>query len=147
MQKKEHDHFIGMWRHPQGGWEIRYQQAGKKKSEYSKEEQAAKLRADYWKATLGQAPEETEYEHPVLYWEKQARQAAKLAMDNPHDRDISATCRAVASLIQAAMRTCKYIPAPQMQVAPDSAPITGDVSNMTTAELEELLNVHDKPKA
>lgn len=147
MEKKEYDHFIGLWRHPNGGWEIKYQQAGKKKSEYSKEKHVAELRAEYWKATLGAPPSEQEeaYEHPVFFWERKLREVADLLLSNPSDRDIAGACRSVASAATAALRAVKYIPAPALEASPDSAPITGDVSNMTTEEMERHLATSNPP--
>ena len=141
MQKKDHDHFIGLWRHPKGGWEIRYQLNGKKQSEYRKDKHEAELRAEYWKATLSGPPQESEEEHPVYYWERILRRVAELALANPNNKEIAATCRSLASAAQAAMRTAKYIPAPR-EVAPDSAPITGDISNMSTEEMKKLVDTN-----
>jgi len=141
MLKKENDRFIGMWHHPTGGWEIRYQQNGQQHSEYRHDENEARLRSDYWKATLedpSQAADSSE-EHPVLYWERILRRIAELVLSNPSDRDVAATCRALASAAQAAMRTAKYIPAPRMQASPDAAPVSGDVGNLTTEQLQSML--------
>lgn len=140
MEKRENDRLVGVWRHPQGGWEIKYQKDGKKHSEYRQDEAEARLRAEFWKTSLetpGDTPDE--YVHPVTYWDTMLRRFAEMLVANPSDRDISMACRAIASAAQAAMRTAKYIPAPKQNAAPDSAPITGDVSSMTTAELEKVL--------
>lgn len=137
MKKKEEDHFIGMWRHPTGGWEIKYQQNGKKTSEYRRDRKEAELRAQYWKSSLEGAPEEgASQEHPVLYWERTLRQVAELALSNPNNRDISATCRAIASAATAAMRSAKYLPAPGVEASPDGAPVSADISNLRTEDLE-----------
>lgn len=138
MQKKENDHFIGLWRHPVGGWEIKYQLSGKKISEYRKDHNEARLRAEYWKSTLDGPPKDSGEEHPVIYWERMLRRIAEVAIANPSDRDVSATCRALASAAQAAIRTAKYLPAPR-QASPDDSPVSGDISNMTTEEMERLL--------
>jgi len=138
--KKDYDHFIGLWRHKQHGWEIKYQQNGKKSSEFRKDEREAKLRADYWKATLGVDPEDTnsDDEHPVIYWEKMLRQAAELLIRNPTDKDVASSCRSVAAMATAAMRTAKYIPAPAQDVS-DGTSVSGDISNLSTEDMEKLL--------
>lgn len=143
MKKREEDHLIGMWKHPMGGWEIKYQQNGKQTSEYRKDKKEAELRAQYWKATLENPPEgsaaDGEEVHPVLYWERMLRRIAELAINNPGDRDISATCRALASAATAAMRSAKYLPAPGLTSSPDSAPVQAEIGNLTTEQLKELL--------
>ena len=143
MQKRENDRLLGVWKHSVGGWEIKYQQGGKKFSEYRKDETEARLRGDYWKATL-ESPQEQDdsYEHPVIYWERKLRQITELMLAEPHNKELSATCRAMASAATAAMRTAKYIPAPRQVASPDSAPITGDVTNLTTEQMEELLGAN-----
>ena len=141
MQKKENDRFIGLWRHKAHGWEIKYQQNGKKHSEFRKDEREAKLRAEYWKAVFDTPPEGSDEVHPVIFWERMLRQAAALLLKNPTDKDVAATCRSVAAMATAAMRTAKYIPAP-IQSSPDGAPVTGDMSNMTSEELREVLGTN-----
>jgi len=141
MKKEDRDHLVGMWKHPVGGWEICYKQEGKKHSEYRKDKKEAELRAAYWKTTLENPPEDGEgdEEHPVIYWERILRRVAELALKNPTDRDIAATCRSLASAATAALRTAKYIPAPQRTAAPDSAPIQTDINGLTTEQLADLL--------
>jgi hypothetical protein len=137
MEKKEYDHFIGLWRHPKGGFEIKFQQGGKKQSEYRKDEKEARLRADYWKAVLG-APHESDSDHPVYYWERMLRNAAELLLKHPRNKDVAAACRSIASMATAAMRTCKYIAAPVEQ-SPDAAPVSGDISNLSSEEIEGIV--------
>jgi hypothetical protein len=140
MEKRENDRLIGVWRHPQGGWEIKYQKDGKKHSEYRQDEAEARLRAAFWKESLETPGEQDEeYVHPVTYWDLMLRRFAEMLVANPSDRDLSAACRAIASAAQAAMRTAKYIPAPKQNAAPDGPPVAGDVSKMTTEEMEALL--------
>jgi len=138
--KKDYDHFIGLWRHKHHGWEIKYQQNGKKISEYRGDEREAKLRADYWRTTLGADPEDSEgdAEHPVIFWEKILRQAAMLLLKNPADKDVAGTCRSIAAMATAAMRTAKYIPAPAQDVS-DGASVSGDIGNLSEDDLEKLL--------
>lgn len=138
MKKKDHDHFIGKWKHP-AGFEIKYQLGGKKHSEYRKDEKEAELRADYWRKTLDGDTDPGKDEHPVFYWERVLRRVAELALKNPTDRDISATCRALASAATAGLRTAKYLPAPGTTPSEDDDNVTGDVANMTTEEMEKLL--------
>lgn len=140
MEKRENDRLIGVWRHPQGGWEIKFQKDGKKQSEYRQDEAEARLRGDFWKSSL-ENPQAVpdEYVHPVTYWDTMLRRFAEMLVASPQDRDLSASCRAIASAAQAAMRTAKYIPAPRQNAAPDASPIEGDVSAMTTAQMEKLL--------
>jgi hypothetical protein len=145
VRKKPENHLLGMWRHPVGGWEICYKKDGKKFSEYRREEAEAKLRAEYWKATLESPPGESwsEEDHPVRYWERKLREIAELALSNPTDKQIADTCKAIAAAATAALRTAKYIPAPGIAASPDSAPIQGDITSLTSEQLERLNGNHD----
>jgi hypothetical protein len=141
MKKRDYDRLIGIRRHQEGGWEISYQQNGKKHSEYRRDEKEARLRAQYWKATLEnpQEPQGSDSEHPVHYWERILRKVAELALSNPSDKDIAATCRSIASAATAAMRSAKYIPAPGIETSPDGAPVPSDISTLRTEDLEKLV--------
>lgn len=144
MRRKPEDHFIGYWKHNVGGWEICYKKGGKKYSEYRRDETEAKLRAEFWKASLENPPsQESDEEHPVHYWERKLREVAELAISNPSDKDIANTCKAVAMAAGAAMRAARYIPAPVTSVAPNGAPITGDINSLTTEQLESLNGTND----
>lgn len=145
MDRCTADRLIGIWKHPQGGWEIKYSLNGKHHSEYRRDEREAKLRGSFWKETLANKDgNDLGVEHPVLYWDRKAREAADLAIKNPGDKDIQATCKSLAQLISAGLRCARYFPAPSQSITPDSSPITGDVSNMTSKEMEALIGVPNK---
>ena len=142
MKKREDDRLIGVWRHPVSGWEIKFQQNGKKISEYRKDEREARLRAEYWKAALERPQDSTSSvsseEHIVHYWDRKLRQIAELLLASPGDREMASACRSIASAAQAAMRAAKYIPAP-VACMPDSTTKSGDLSSMTTEEMQAAL--------
>jgi hypothetical protein len=142
MRKREDDRLIGVWRHPVAGWEIKYQQGGKKISEYRKDEREARLRADYWKAALERpqdsSPSANSEEHIVHYWDRKLRQIAELLLASPGDREMASACRSIASAAQAAMRAAKYIPAP-ISCSPDAPAKAADLSSMTTEEIKSAL--------
>ena len=141
MRKQEQDRFIGLWKHPVGGWEIKYQQDGKKRSEYRKSQDEAKLRAEYWKALLEMPQDDPEdgEEHTVHYWERILRQFAELILADPENKQLADTGRALAATATAALRTAKYVPAPTRTTSPDSAPIQADISTLTTEQLSKLI--------
>lgn len=141
--KREYDRLIGVWRHPASGWEIKYQRDGKKHSEYRQDEREARLRADYWRATLegrdGGDHGDAVDEHIVYYWDRKLRQIAELLLSDPCNREIAATCRSIASAAQAAMRAAKYVPAPS-STSPDSPSGPVDVTAMSSEEMKALLD-------
>lgn len=142
MRKREDDHLVGVWKHPTGGWEIKYQKGGKKFSEYRKDRREADLRAAYWRSTLANPPqaEEGEYEHPVIYWERLLRRAAEMALNNPGNKEIAETCRSLASAANAALKSARYLDAPPTMTSnSDDIKSPDDIKNMTTEELKELL--------
>jgi hypothetical protein len=142
VQKRENDRLIGMWVHPVGGWEICYYKDGKKHSEYRKDKKEAELRAEFWKASLtppSETPADEDYVHPVIYWERKLRDVVEMMLSQPGDRELAATCRAIAAAATAAMRSAKYLRAPDQETNPDSAPIQGDITKLTTQELADLV--------
>lgn len=140
MRKRDEDHLIGIWRHKIGGWEIKYKKDGKEHSEYRKDRKEAELRGQYWKAALESPPDVSDLseEHPVHYWEKTLRRVTELALKHPKDKSIAATCRSIAAAATAALRSCKYIPAPGCEASPDGAPLASEIQNLSTEDLERL---------
>lgn len=142
MRRKDEDHFIGgPWPHTSGGYEIKYQLNGKKKSEYRKNEAEAKERCEYWKKTLAPgAPADSEEEHPVHYWNRVLRNAAELLNRDPENKAIAASARALSALAAEGLKVAKYIPPPAQKASDSAADIDPTaLNNMSSEELAGLL--------
>lgn len=152
MIKNDADRLIGVWPHKASeGYEIKYQLKGKKTSEYRKSKVAADQRGAYWKHVLEGGPqpmssgETEEFTHPVIYWERKLRQAADHLLANPSDEQALDVGKVIAQIATAGLRAANYYPPPTAELNAQGAPIVeGDVKNLTTEELNKLIESKEK---
>lgn len=138
--KNEKDRLIGMWVHPEGGWEICYYQDGGKHSEYRRSETLARQRAAQLKHILEGTPLEPD-EHPVIYWEKKLREAADHILANPDNETALDLGKVLAQMATAGLRAAAFYPAPNVQSSPDGPPVTQeDLTKLKTEDIVKLLD-------
>jgi len=143
MKKIDEDHFIGgPWPHQAGGYEIKYQLNGKKRSEYRKDKREAEIRCEYWKKTLspGAPAEDHADEHTVHFWERLLRDLAIRLLADPENKAIQSAARSLSALAAEGLKTARYQPPPPQKSADTTEAVDpSKLNNMTSQELANLL--------
>ena len=119
----EPNRVIGVYPHPEGGYQICLMRNGQKHSEFRRSKNAAENRADYWRSVFGsgsgsngdmelvpppsggKAPREV-----VAYWEQKLREAAELVMTNNGSKEAIDAAKAVAQLATVGVKIAEATP-------------------------------------